>query len=469
METRYAFILVLLIISPVALSETASAQAKRPKSAPAKAETKSETKPEKKGSPAGEPLTVYRPDDVRPQHDDAKLAKRGIHRYESKHLLLYTDIDPEIARTLPPLIDQAYAALEDYFGPLPPSRKRTPFQVTAYIIGDKELFEQAGLIPQDLPGFNSGRHRGAECWMYDQELPYYRRHLLIHESTHCFMTIMPDVRIPVWYLEGMAELFGMHTLDAKGNATFRILPQDEEQWARIGLVQGDVAQRKLLTLNDIDHFVPSDYLKDQPYAWSWALCKFLDTHPRYREDFRDLGRHTEGTEFPTTFERLFRAKFADLQEEWLLFAQGLCYGHDIERAAIDFKAGQPLAAGKSHTVEVASDRGWQSSGVAVAKGRRYTITASGRLTLANEPKPWISEPQGVSIRYFQGRPIGRLLGTVRANEGEAGSMVKNIFDIGRGTEFVAPADGTLYLRINDSWNSLADNSGQMEVEVKAAR
>ena len=456
MDRRFALLMILITAVFCAEFKPASAQAKRPK-------------PSTKSPPAAETATIFRPDDMRPRHDDAKLAKMGIQRYESKHLLLYTDIDPEIARTLPPLIDQAYAALEDYFGPLPPNRARTPFQVTAYIIGDKELFQQSGLIPQDLPGFNSGRHRGAECWMYDQELPYYRRHLLIHESTHCFMTIMPDVRIPVWYLEGMAEMFGMHSLDARGKATFRILPRDPEQWGRIRLVQGDVAEGRLLTLADIDHFVPSDYLKDEPYAWSWALCKFLDTHPRYRDDFRELGRHTEGTQFPATFERLFGPKFADLQEEWLLFAHGLCYGDDIERAAIDFKAGQPLAAGKSQKIEVESDRGWQSSGIAVVKGRRYAFSASGRFTLAREPKPWISEPQGVSIRYFNGRPLGRLIGTVRADEGEAGSMVRNIFDIGRGTEFVAPADGTLYLRLNDSWDSLADNTGGVEVEVQAQR
>src|SRR5262245_34936226 len=53
--------------------------------------------------PASQP--VFRPSDDRPKHDDAKLEKFGIHKFESKRLILYTDIDPEIAKTLPPYVD----------------------------------------------------------------------------------------------------------------------------------------------------------------------------------------------------------------------------------------------------------------------------------------------------------------------------------------------------------------------------
>ena len=55
-------------------------------------------------------LPVYRPSDSRPTHDDLKLAKQGIHSYESKRLKLYTDIDPKIAKRLPAYIDAVYKA-----------------------------------------------------------------------------------------------------------------------------------------------------------------------------------------------------------------------------------------------------------------------------------------------------------------------------------------------------------------------
>ena len=82
------------------------------------------------------PQPVYRPDDLRPARDDAKLAEAGIHLDQSKRLKLYTDVDPEFARTVPPLIDQVYDAWEDYFGPLPADRAGTDFQMSGYLMRD---------------------------------------------------------------------------------------------------------------------------------------------------------------------------------------------------------------------------------------------------------------------------------------------------------------------------------------------
>ena len=138
------------------------------------------------------PQQVFRPNDPRAPHDDRKLAALGIRLYESKRLKLYTDIDPAVAATLPPVIDQAYDALVKYFGPLPPDRARTEFQMTGYLIKDDQLFREVGLIPEDLPRFEHGRHRRTEFWMREQKYDYYRRPLLIHEATHCFMTVMPE-------------------------------------------------------------------------------------------------------------------------------------------------------------------------------------------------------------------------------------------------------------------------------------
>jgi len=89
------------------------------------------------------PQPVYRPDDLRQQHDDARLAEAGIRVYESERLKLYTDIDAEIARTLPPLMDAVYLAWVEYFGELPAARDGSPFQLTGYVIRDESLFREA--------------------------------------------------------------------------------------------------------------------------------------------------------------------------------------------------------------------------------------------------------------------------------------------------------------------------------------
>lgn len=422
--------------------------------------------------PSGWPR--YRPPDRRPTYDDRRLAAHGIHRFESKRLKLYTDIDSRIARTLPSVIDQAYDAWEAYFGRLPPNRKGTAYQITGYVMADKKRFRRAGLLPADLPPFLNGRHRGAQFWINGQSSDYYRRHLLIHEGTHCFMTTGPYVVAPLWYMEGMAELFGTHRIDADGRITFRVMPRDPAKFlnfGRIEMIQQDIRKGWMLSLDALGHIDPDEFLKNYPYAWSWALCKLLDTHPRYRKRFRRLGHDPARRRFQPEFVKLFADDLCDLNTEWELFAAGLVYGHDIERAAINFQPGRPIAASSEPSrLMLKTDRGWQSSRVLIEKGRTYRITATGRFHLAEKPKPWISEPQGISFLYFAGRPLGMLLAAVRSrpqtDSRDAAESMLSVIPIGRGKQFVAKQTGTLYFRINDFWADLQDNSGSLRIEIR---
>jgi hypothetical protein len=429
------------------------------------------------------PQPVFRRSDARQKHDAARLEQLGIGTFESKRLRLHSDIDPQAAASLPKIIDAVYDAWVEYFGPLPPNREGTEYQMTGYLMKDRELFRRAGLLPEDLPQFFHGRHRGAEFWLNEQEFEYYRRHLLIHEATHCFMTTDPDVQAPAWYMEGMAELFGTHRMDEKGTIRFRVMPDAEENFlgfGRIRMVRADVSAGRLLSFNAVHRLRPEEFVENSNYGWSWALCKFLDTHLRYRERFRTLGRYTTGTQFETKLAELFHNDLADLHNEWILFAANLQFSHDFERSVIAFREGKPIAeAGAAVRVDVAADKGWQSSGVMLEKGTLYDIAASGQFTLADVPVPWNSEPEGVSIFYSEGRPIGQLLATIRiqaspsdspANtaEQQTKSMLEAI-PVGRHARFASPVTGTLYFRVNDFWRSLEDNKGTVKVEVRAVQ
>lgn len=418
---------------------------------------------------------VYRPNDDRPKHDDARLASFGVRRFESKRLVLYTDIPAEVAKGLIGVVDPLYPAWLDYFGPLPPARDGSEFQVTGYIMTDRDKFKRLGLIPGDLRPFINGRHRRYEFWMLDQKTDYYRRHLILHEATHCFMTILEhESNVPeVWYLEGMAELFATHQFDESGKAHFRVMPKDKTKFrglGRIRIVQDAVAEDRAFTLSRVLSMRSTEFLKNEPYAWSWAICQFFDKHPRYRERFEQLGRFTSRRAFQQAFQERFGAELPTIDTEWRLFVLSLDDGHDIARAAIEFKPGQTLNASLP-TIDsaVAADRGWQTSGVMVEKGRTYSITASGRITLADKPKPWVCEPQGITFRYFDGQPLGRVIACIHANDASGlGSMLKTI-PIGRFAKFTAPTTGTLYLRANDAWNDLANNRGKFTVTVSAAQ
>ncbi|MEX0717009.1 MAG: hypothetical protein WD066_10490, partial [Planctomycetaceae bacterium] len=257
------------------------------------------------------PLPVFRPNDNRPRHDDDRLARMGIRRYESRRLILYTDIAEEHARILPPLIDRAYDAWVEYFGELPPDRARGEWQITGYVIGDREMFRRAGVLPGDLPPFINGRHRGREFWMFDQKDDYYRRHLLIHEATHCFMTTMPEVALPLWYHEGMAELFGTHFIEEDGTVRFRVMPHDNHHFtghSRIELLRRDFARKGHRRLADLESLRPNDFLENEAYAWSWAACHFFDAHPAHAARFRDIGRKLGTEPFGDLFARAFSSE-----------------------------------------------------------------------------------------------------------------------------------------------------------------
>lgn len=359
-------------------------------------------------------------------------------------------------------------AFVEYFGELPPARDGSQFQMTGYLIGDRDRFDAAGLVPVDLPQFAHGQHRGQEFWMYEQEFDYYRRHLLIHEATHCFMMIMPGVRPPLWYLEGMAELFATHRIDAAGQATFAVMPHTPEEFlgfSRIEMIQQQVADDQLFNLDQVTRLGVREFSlsRSTPYAWSWAICKFLDTHPQYRQRFRELGQHLVGTEFQRLAEESFAADKLLLAAEWDQFVRGIDYGWDFDAHAFVTHDGPAQELSSPVEVIIRADRGWQSTGFRVRNRQRYAIDVQGRVSLGNAPRPWISEPQGITIQYANGLPIGRVqvavLVEVDQQTGGIVSIPLEVHDCGRGGAFQFRHNGTLLFRINDLANARQDNSG----------
>ncbi|HMF07659.1 MAG TPA: hypothetical protein VKJ00_00910, partial [Thermoanaerobaculia bacterium] len=299
--------------------------------------------------------------------------------------------------------------------------------------------------------------------------------LFLHEGTHCFMMALPNrSNNAVWYMEGMAELFGTHAINEHGTARFRILPARREQvegLGRILLVEKEAREKGPRTIDDVTSLAP--IVTNDAYAWSWALCAFLDGHPKYRERFRLAGSIvTTGGGAEIDLPRIYKDDWTELSEEWLVFAGNLCHGYDIERTVLDLAQGK-WEPGSKVKVEVAADRGWQSSGVLVEAGKTYVISAEGNFVLAEEPRPWESEPQGISIRYHAGLPLGMLVAAIRSTRPGSSppprTTMLSVLPIGRERLLRPAVTGTLYLRLNDFWNGLADNSGFVQVTIEEAR
>jgi hypothetical protein len=119
------------------------------------------------------------------------------------------------------------------------------------------------------------------------------------------------------------------------------------------------------------------------------------------------------------------------------------------------------------TVKVLADRGWQSTGVVVEKGVELRLVASGQFVLAREPKPWLSTAEGISFRYHAKLPLGRLVAVVQADRVRSDSPPR-VVSLGERGRLVPKESGVLFLRLNDVLSELADNSGWVTVEIRAA-
>ncbi len=119
-------------------------------------------------------------------------------------------------------------------------------------------------------------------------------------------------------------------------------------------------------------------------------------------------------------------------------------------------------------VNIAADRGWQNSGWRLEAGVTYRLTAAGRYQVATQPKVWWCEPGGVSIRYYQHRPLGILLAAVRPDHPPPGSTSALLRPtvVGLGTTLSPHETGTLFLKINDSAGELDDNAGELTVKIR---
>ncbi|MDP6466628.1 MAG: hypothetical protein QF918_02740 [Pirellulaceae bacterium] len=404
-----------------------------------------------------------------PTVDDQRVAASGIRKISSRHLDLYTDVpaDPAVDE-LPHVFDLAVPQWCDYFDV--DSKLAKTWRMAAYLINDKARFGRAGLLPSDLPPFLNGFQRGAELWLYRQPTEYYQRHLLLHEGTHGFMHWALGGAGPPWYMEGVAELLGTHSWQG-GQLALNHFPESKEatpHWGRIKVIKTDTEAGQGKSIEEIMHYDTTAHLRVEPYAWCWAAAAFFDRNPAYRDAFRQMQKQTRDKThgFSNAFQKSLSQDWVHIARQWHLFVINMEYGYDVPREAFDRKPTTSLPSAGAR-ITVAADRGWQSSGYLLEAGRTYKIEARGRYQVGNQPKIWWCEPNGITIRYHRGVPLGILLGSIVDEDKPPGSksVLATPDVIGMGVESPVERDGTLYLRINDSPAELSDNAGELTVRV----
>lgn len=434
------------------------------------------------------------------RHDPQTLRQLGIRTITSKRLVLHTDVPDEQCKGLTELADQLFETLERQLGPLLPAEDGSEFQVTGCLINAKERFAEAGLLPPEEFPIRHGRHLGYRFWLMNQETDYYRRHLLLHEFTHCFMNCeygMTDIPA-LWYTEGIAEYYATHQLPKHSESKspkpesretvplFGILPSKVERfpgWGRIseirrsfdGTPSSDVLDAGFTPLSTILNPPGNRLIEDRQYAYAWALVWLINHHPDYQKIFQPLRSLRSGQQFTAELRKIPESVWHSLSIDWLLTQDSLIEGFDIKRSfphrtEDDLRAGvtTPSQAigttdGHGRSLMVHADRGWQFSGLRLQSNQKISLTSSGQFQIGKTSRPWISEPQGITLRYHRGRPLGELVGILVAVDG---SMASRRIPIGSGIELHIPFDAELWLQLNESAAERDNNEGTVSVEVQ---
>jgi len=399
------------------------------------------------------------------------VARRADLRvFEGQHLVLVTDRpsgSKDDLASLPALFDEAFDSWCDHFHFDPTDYAE--WQAFGCLVVEPERFRSCGLLPPAIPAFENGFCAGSRFWLMDQSNPAYRRHLLLHEGVHAFTLTLRDLNTPAWYTEGIAELLATHRL-SEGRFIATPVPLDADDVEQLGRIEAIRALRENAaapSLTEVFETPPSEHHRIPDYAASWATLAFLTEHPRYQQAFAEAesgpldGRFTQRLQATRGFDQQLAVRDFDA------FTDDVDYGYDLTAMEVDWSAGRPLEKNVRMFVDPA--RGWQNTQVKLRMGQQVRFASRGRSQLGRLPGVEVdleSEGNGISIDWYRGRPIGRLLLAQWVmpanNQGRPRFIVLGEGGQGR---LEASADGPLFVRINDSPIGRRDNTPGLEIAL----
>jgi hypothetical protein len=229
----------------------------------------------------------------------------------SSHFVLFQDVDIDetsgfhgsrrFENEVLEVLEAAYDRLDHFLG----LRPRRPITVVIY---DPAIFDQQfyGLFRFSAAGFYSGKiHiRG------DTEVHYPLIRVLHHELVHAaFHAEAPNLPLPAWFNEGLAEWFGARAVGQR-----QLRPRQVEYLREVG-VRG-----RLFTLSDLDS--PSfSHLASEPahlaYLQSHAFISYL-ARVHGERSLRDLCRDfMRKQDLARAFRRAYRTDLDRLQADFV--------------------------------------------------------------------------------------------------------------------------------------------------------
>lgn len=400
--------------------------------------------------------------------DEAKVKAAKLNVIKGKYVTLYTDLPlSKSVSELPKIFDMAVPMWCEYLKVDP--KELDSWHLTACLIGDFQKFLPSGLV-DEVPNLRHGYSQRHKFWIREQQEEYYRRHLFLHEGVHCLMTHLFGRFGALWYMEGTAELLAVHRWNS-GKLEIGFMPESREEvpsFYRIDTIARLVREGEKITVNDVFNLSYTKFQETEAYALSWAMSILCANHPDYRDAFWEYVIEIPRNLSPVRFSELLGPeKMAALEVDWAYFISHISYNYDLGRDVITDPTRAKMGPGKGKVIELRTDTGWSNSGIAIEKGKNYQIEARGRYSIMAKPVVWWCEPQGVTIKYCDGRPLGQLLACVIPSiKRDAAEAVREPMVIGTGTTFEAESSGTLFFRINEHSVDLHDNTGTIKIGVR---
>ncbi len=393
---------------------------------------------------------------------------------KSQHFHLYTDISELQAKVLLAKLEMMHNLIKRYYGTQPKQA------VECYIVHDfanwngdtsintsgRTAIESgsgvtvsgagAGLLSMqndssslqagrmDYGGSSGGAYRGSAGLPMSNATVYScdNHNIVQHEAVHAFCMMAFGSTGPTWYSEGMAEM---------GNYW---RPKDVS--VNIDPVVIDYltsSPRKSMVEIVNEEQITGDSW--QAYAWRWALCHLLANNSNYASRFKKLGINMmKGYE--DSFYDAFGENEAELAFEYDQFLQNMSNGYRVGLCKWDWKTRPSALNSKAMSKNaVMARKGWQATKVNLVQGQSYDFAAKGTWKLSEDGDP-------VSADGVDGE--GQLIGAIFSNY-----QLSEPFQLGKKGRFVAASDGQLFLRCDDRWNELADNSDQLAVYLRLSK
>lgn len=356
---------------------------------------------------------------------------------EGAHLRLTSDVaDEPLLKDLVASFDAAVPQWLAFWGV--PAKRASDWKITGYLMRNTDTFRRSGTLPASIPSFKNGFATGTTIWVKFQGSNYYNRHLILHEGVHALAIELFGGNGPSWYMEGTAELLATHRdhpieplepaagLLAQAINPFRIneLPTHRDEspmWGRYRIVRQRRQAGTLPTLASVLK-LPTDLAGDvDSYTWCWAAAMMLTAYPDTREAFLSAAKQgrDQSPAFTTRFFREISGQWPAIRGRWRVWLDDLQYGFDPKRSLVNLSTKDPRYDGRPLTLDIDAGRGWQSAGAWFSKGTLRVQTEGQCVIVAKENlendteapvmvRDWVSTPNGITVHYHRGYPIGQL-------------------------------------------------------------